>query len=579
MGDGGVTISLGETLPYLEQRFREMIGKDQATKEITSWFNGLQETALVQASQVQCIGMHRPLPMREIYQPTRLIVKDHRDNREKTSSFGPQDKTSRSITQSHAIEDRIVGVNEFLKLNENAVVYAGPGWGKTTFLHHVFIECISRKHVLPVLISLRRPTAVVDLSKFVTLAKAIQKKEGKPQILLLIDGYDELQTSDRKLVSEAILQYNALHVGSFYVTCREYYRVFDVAAPEARIDGFTIDDQYRFARTFLEAFGSTLNPITVVDEFHSRGFADFLSHPLLLALACIVKTSTRTVQSRSVIRLLARAIDVLTYRWDEAKGIDRPSRTPLDGRDRIQILKRIAYKMKSRVVAEPRALAAANEQLDKLGFETIDAHSVLIETAQFFGIFVPQEDGWTFVHRTLHDFLAAQFWVETGGFANSHSYEWDARTAYAACLTPDATSVMEKSLLARDGVESFVEILSNAPDFDHKRIADAIVAYYGQHELVHYFEQSDLKISTHLRQDFIRLASSKFLNDLVERCCVSRDKTTDTIAAYCMWELFRRDKKLNLQTYHKAMRLYKSAEFTFHVRDYGHLRLDSMKPA
>jgi hypothetical protein len=243
----------------------------------------------------------------------------------------------------------------------------------------------------------------------VEVAGAIRKKEDRSRTLLLVDGYDELPIDQRKRVSDAILRYHALKVGSFYVTCREYYQVFDLAAPEVRIDGFSLEDQYKYVGTFLRSFGSRLDPIAVVDEFHSRGFEDFLSHPLLLALACIVKTSAMSVQSRSVIRLLERAIDVLTYRWDEEKGIDRQRRTALDGRDRIQILKRIAYKMKSRHVPEGRALTIAKEQLDLLQFDKVDPRQVLMETAQFFGVFVPSEEGWEFVHRTLHDFLAAQF--------------------------------------------------------------------------------------------------------------------------------------------------------------------------
>jgi hypothetical protein len=65
--------------------------------------------------------------------------------------------------------------------------------------------------------------------------------------------------------------------------------------------------------------------------------------------------------------------------------------------------------MKSRHVPEGRALTIAKEQLDLLQFDKVDPRQVLMETAQFFGVFVPSEEGWEFVHRTLHDFLAAQF--------------------------------------------------------------------------------------------------------------------------------------------------------------------------
>jgi len=578
MGDTGVHINLGDCLPFLEQRLLELLGKDHESKETADWFRNLQNTALLYASQVKCIGMHQPIPLSKIYQPTRLKVRGLPEH-DKHESFSHQDKVSRSIVQGYALQDRVLSVEQFLKRGENAVVFAGPGWGKTTFLHHVFVESVLARKILPVLISLKRPTALGDLDRFVKIAQKMQKKQNKSETLLLVDGYDELPAEKRKLVSDAVLRYNALKIGNFYVTCREYYHVFNLAAPEARIDGFTIEDQYRYVETFLDAFGSKLNAVAVVNDFHARGFEDFLSHPLLLALACIVKTSTMNVQSRSVIRLLERAIDVLTYRWDEEKGVDREARTPLDGRDRIQILKRIAYKTKSRHVTESRALATAKEQLDLIQFERVDPRKVLVETAQFFGIFVPSEEGWEFVHRTLHDFLAAQFWVETGAFANSTYHEWDARTAYAACLTNDATSIMEKSLSAPDGIESFVEILSNAPIFNSKTIANTLINYYSSSRISHYFDDREpLKVTTHLEQDFVRLASSTFLDFLVERCCVGRGSTNDTVAAYCMAELLRRGTTLSFITYDKALKLYGSESFTFDLLGDGIVRLRDLKP-
>ena len=166
--------------------------------------------------------------------------------------------------------------------------------------------------------------------------------------------YDELSLKDRRRVSEALLKYQALDIGRFFLSCREYYQVFQLAAREVRIDGFTLEDKYRFVRAFLSAYQSKLDPKEVVDDFESRGFSEFLSHPLLLALACILKTSRASVQSESATRLLERALDVLCYRWDEQKGLDRHAVTPLDGKDRIQVLKRIAYVAKSAHVPHVR---------------------------------------------------------------------------------------------------------------------------------------------------------------------------------------------------------------------------------
>lgn len=85
---------------------------------------------------------------------------------------------------------------------------------------------------------------------------------------------------------------------------------------------------------FLSAFSAIRQDAeTVVSQLEERGFTEFLSHPLLLTLACIVRTTSTTAQPRSALRLLERALDVLCVAWDEQKNIDRQRTTPLDGHD------------------------------------------------------------------------------------------------------------------------------------------------------------------------------------------------------------------------------------------------------
>lgn len=581
MGTPSIHLDFGQTLPFLYERFRQLIGKDQESAELHKWFSSLQKTAFLQAAHVQCIGMHRPLPISDIYQPTRLIL---------PKSFGEQikdfsdlyvhlNKAAVSITQTDTILVKSVHVDTFLRAEESAIIFAGPGWGKTTFLHHVFIRTLQERDKLPVLISLRRLSAVKDLEQFVVVASKIQKREKKLKVLLLVDGYDELPINERKRVSEAILRYQATDLGIFYVTCRNYYHVFDIAAVHARIDSFSEADQNRYVESFLRAFGSDLDPVSVVKDLHKRGFADFLAHPLLLALACIVKTSSTSIHSRSVIRLIEHAINVLTFRWDESKGVTRRSVTKLDGRDRITILKRLAFKLKSRHALNAQVLTITQEQLDRLHWDKLDAHEVLLDTARFFGILVPAEDGWEFVHRTLHDFLAAQFWVETGTFTSASKVEWDARTAYAACLTADATQIMEKALVDTDGgVEAFVEILSNEPNFDHKQIAEALIAFYSRGNPHHHFTRENNTITAHLEQDFIRLSSSKFLDFTFNLCIERRGPVSDTIAGYCLLELNQRGLKLEMNAYNRAVQHFRTKDFLFNILGVGVIRLDTLAP-
>jgi hypothetical protein len=578
MGSTSITFDLGESLPYLEQKFLRIFGKDEISLGEAEWFKSLQKTAVVQASQVHCVGAHRPIPFEKVYQPTRLTYKKSTDLSAEIYAF--ENRLSRAILAEKIFEEHAISVDDFISSREDAIIYAGPGWGKTTFLHHVFRRFLKSEGTLPVLITLRRESAVEDLRRLVDAASRVRKKQHKSQIMLLVDGYDELKTAHRHSVSESLLKYQSLELGNFLLTCRDYYPVYDVAATEVRIDRFTTDDRYRFVTAFLTNFASPLDPVKVVDELESRGLSDLLSHPLLLSLACILKTGASTLQARSVTRLLERALELLCYQWDEKKGVDRESSTPLDGKDRLKVLRRIAYIAKSSHLSRIAAETQAQKQLSLLTLDKLDPRKVLTEIAQFYGILVPTDDGWEFVHRTLHDFLAAQYWVESGEFAKTRNYEWNSRTAYAASLMEDATEIIEAALKAPDGLPTVAEILSNLASFDKARVKRAIFAYFSATEdRCRVFQSDSTRVAGMLESDFLRLSNTRFLDYLVESCASNRSNLADVVVGYCLLELRLRGVKLDFQTYEKALAGYGSHSFVFQIVGAGNVSLGKLNPA
>jgi hypothetical protein len=590
MGDGGITISLGDSLPYLEQRFLKLFGQDAETKELKEWFRGVQTTALIQSASVQCLGMRDPVPFPDIYQPTRLIVSPEPDTATSEESFHFDNRLSRSIRRGRAFNEQLISVDEFLQRDQDALIRSGPGWGKTTLMHYIYRSALLNDDLLPVLITLRRPTAVADLEKYVSSCSRIQKTAHRACTLMLVDGYDEISTGDQRRVSEALLLYQGQRAGKFYLTCRDYYEVSQLNAPEVRIDAFSREDQVRFVDVFLTAYGCPHNPVAVVDEMERRGFDEFLQHPLLLTLACIVKTSPMTAQPRSGLRLLQKALNVLCYQWDEQKKISRESSTPLEGEDRIRILANIAHRSASPFVKQERAEEIVRKQLALMRFDRIDARQVLMEIAKFYGIFVPSEDGYDFVHRTIHDYLAAKQWVESGEFARASSYSWNARTAYAACLMSDATEVLQKALASPSGLPTAAEIISNAASFDMPKIAEALVKYFsGAGHVLEHMRVSNPsltgkpdpnlnRIVGQLDSDFVRWADSRFLDFIVEYCCEANTPVKNLLVAYAATELYQRRAKLSFQTYQKALAAYKTDKFTFVVPGAKQAQLGFLNP-
>lgn len=578
MSDAELKVDIGSALPYVEEKLRGLFGRDFATLEERYWLAQLHDTALSLTSSVQCVGMHRPVPFDKIYQPTKIKVRSG-INIQAAASFHTQNRMAQSIAYARSREIVHASVEQFLQSAENAIIFAGPGWGKTTFLHHIFRSKVGTTGTFAILITLRRPTAVADLERFAEMAKTISEKRKGAKILLLVDGYDEISSSDRRRVSEALLVYRSCKVGRFILSCRDFYQVFNLTADEVFLDGFDKKDKYNFAGAFLTAFESSLDARELVNDLEDREFTDFLSHPLMLALACIVKTSSASGQARSPLRLLERATDVLQYLWDEHKGIDRQATTNLDGRDRMQILKRIAFVAKSPIFPGKRAEIEARRELDRMTFDRLDPSVVLRETAQFYGILVPNDDGWEFVQRSVQDYLAARYWTESGEFAKLQRYEWSTRTAYAACLSYDSTPVILSALNSENGLSTVAEILGNAPNFSMKIVSRALLSYYSKGAHSYVIEESkSASVSGGLENDLLRLTSNRFLNFVVEDCCGNRSSTTDIVVGYCLAELHRRGLKLDFVSYDAAIKVFENPNFHFKLTDRPLTTLDMLRP-
>jgi len=389
-------------------------------------------------------------------------------------------------------------------------------------------------------------------------------------MLLLVDGYDEISTSSRKIVSDKLLSYEASGVGRYYITCRDFYPLLELKLPNIRIAPFDSEDQEKFVASFAEAFGSRLQPREMLYDLRERGMSDLLHHPLLLAMVCIVKSGSMSLHSKSVITLIERAVETLSFRWDEGKGIAREQKLPVDGRARVQYLMRIAYQSKETEVKERLVMDEARKHLDRLRWEDLDEYQFAMETARFYGILVPRDDMyWEFVHKTIFDYLAARYWVERGKFSANAIKKWDSRAAYAACLGDDATKAMKSALSQKESFPAFVEMLSNDAPFNHPTIARALIEHYNSNARAHFYENKEPhRISVHLEQDFIRVASTKFLHDLAFACCSNRSRAADTFFAYAITELKSRGQRLSLTCYATACRMF-APDFKFSVRRYG----------
>ncbi len=452
MGDG-ISIDVGSALPYIVDSFLGFFGNDQASRDWKAKLNQLTKLSVQQASTVQCVGMPQPIPIDQIYQRTTITV------------------PLRSTT---------IDVDTMLSEGHDAAIFAGPGWGKTTLLHWIYIQMIKNQKYLPLLFTLRWHEAIDDLENLINELQRSGKGRSSKKIVLLVDGYDEVNETQRKRVSQALTLFSSLGAGAFYLTCRTHYDLFDLKCRHLGLGQFTRTDACRFIDAYSKAYGNKVDGSALVGELERHHLEEFAAHPLMLTLVCILKSGPSMDVPRRAIGLLRRAIDTLAFRWDEAKGIHRQSKIPLDGEERIRVLMRIAFDMNKPQESWEVVQKSATAHLRLLQAKNVNARELLHEMARFYGILVPVgEDFWQFAHRIVHDYLSARYWVESGKFDPEQIHEWDIHAAYAASLTVDATDAMIRMLRQSEGTGAFTQCMYNMAPFDSDRVARAVIERLG----------------------------------------------------------------------------------------------------
>ncbi|NCR55394.1 MAG: NACHT domain-containing protein [Microcystis aeruginosa L211-07] len=385
---------------------------------------------------IKVLKMSKPMDLESIYVNVKCLgnlVRDYYD--ENLENKYRESKQRRFNFRDDGKKDGLLLANQ----EQYLMVLGDPGIGKSTFLRKVGLEALkgnkdSYQHPLtPVLLELKNfkeneinIQALIEeefkICGFPNVEKNISNKLEKGELLILLDGLDEVPTANVNNVIEKIKDFVDRHYKNrFILSCRTAARTHLQRFTDIEIVEF--DDQQ--IQSFIEHwFSSELDrknetakncwELLQKEEYKS---AKELAHtPLLLTFLCLVYDENQSFPTNRS-RLYQDALRILLEKWSAEKRL--PNRGLVYENLSIEqeeiLLSEIAYQnfVADKLFLEKREVVKQIKDHLKQNLNApqhLDGEKVLktIEIEQ--GILVERARSvYSFSHLTLQEYLTAQY--------------------------------------------------------------------------------------------------------------------------------------------------------------------------
>jgi predicted NACHT family NTPase len=433
---------------YLENQFKIWKGATASASNSTSDAAEVDLNALVQTIRKQIrpqiqetcgtmrvLDMTQPVELGNIYTNVNILERLSRTRGLETVELirAADLKTFDRFLLGKVQQEQIPGleaVERFSKL----MILGKPGAGKTTFLKHLAIECISgnfRADYVPVFVTLKsfaeadgQPGLLNYLHQLIPQAQTVLDA-GKA--LILLDGLDEVRETDGDRVLRQIRDFARQFWGNqFVITCR-------IAAHEYTFEQFTeieiADFNAEQIADFVTKWFACRNDSVKAERFleklkQNKPIQELASSPLLLTLLCLVFEDGADFPANRA-DLYKEGIDVMLKKWDAKRNIER-----------AQIYKKLSLKRKEGLLSHVAYItfSAGNYFFKQRDVERyiseyitnlpgvsnepealeLDSAAVLKSIEAQHGLFVERARNiYSFSHLTFHEYFTACKITET----------------------------------------------------------------------------------------------------------------------------------------------------------------------
>ncbi|MFB8277182.1 NACHT domain-containing protein [Nocardia colli] len=257
----------------------------------------------------------------------------------------------------------------------------------------------------------------------------IDRQLADGQVLLLIDGVDEIVPADRDKVREWIHRLlDAYPLTRVVVTSRpiaaqhDWLDAADFAPIE--LERMTQSDLNAFIRQWHQAVGASGQRLpcapaelpdyeraliaSVRDRPHLQALA---TNPLLAAMLCSLHLRRKRQLPRNRMELYQIAVDLLVQRRDAERHIPSAQKASLSLTDKVAVLRDLAWRLSDNNLNEvdiDKAAEYVTAKIASMRHLEVDPHDVLDYLLNRSGVLRSPADGRIdFVHRTFQEYLAA----------------------------------------------------------------------------------------------------------------------------------------------------------------------------
>jgi predicted NACHT family NTPase len=315
------------------------------------------------------------------------------------------------------------------------IVLGKPGAGKTMFLKHLALQCIAGEfapELVPIFISFRDFVASNSALNLLDYIAWQFTKDCRPletttlrqllshgRFLIVIDGLDEVKTSDRRAICQHLRRFTEWFPHNRYViSCRHgvEYCNFEQFT-EVEIADFEHEQITNFAAKWFEPNDVAKNFNFLRNLKKNVLIQELATNPLLLTLLCIsFNESAGFPSSRSEI--YEEGLDIMFKQWDISRSIDRDSGDSLSRQQEKELLCTMAlqtFEQKQYLFKETELELFISSYLNNLANDTshqTNSKKLLKSIEAKHGLLVEQaKKVYSFSHLAFQEYLTARKFV------------------------------------------------------------------------------------------------------------------------------------------------------------------------